>query len=174
MAPTDETGTTTRSILLPVILTTPHRPDIRGIGKVLRERADKIPSRFQTIIPHPALCRLLPLGTSPFFGRLHVGETGGISLIQILPLPSRRHHLRRPRHLRRETLASSGKIELKPGRADESWADVAVRVVGYCWVTLWFCSVLPVWLDESSAIGFSSTDRGVVTQFLLENWTQRA
>ena len=65
-------------------------------------------------------------------------------------------------------------IEFKPGKVDESWAEAVVRVGGYCWVTLWFYSTLPMWLDELSAMGFSSHNRGPVTQFLLsmrERWT---
>jgi len=67
-------------------------------------------------------------------------------------------------------LLSRGGVELKPGRVDESWMEMVVRVVGYCWVTIWFCVTLPVWLDESSTIGFASSDRGVITQFLLDVW----
>ena len=59
-------------------------------------------------------------------------------------------------------------IELKPGRVDESWAEVVVRIFGYCWVTLWFCSVLHIWIDEANILGFMSTDRGPITQFLLD------
>ena len=62
--------------------------------------------------------------------------------------------------------------ELQLGRVDESWVGTVVRVVGYCWVTLWFCLTLPVWVDESNAIGFGSTDRGPITQFLLDTWTR--
>ena len=69
-------------------------------------------------------------------------------------------------------LLHRGEIELKPGKADESWAEVAVRVIGYCWVTLWFCLTLPVWVDEPNTLGFSSSDRGPITQFLLETWKQ--
>jgi len=65
-------------------------------------------------------------------------------------------------------------VELKPGTVNESWVETAVRVIGYCWVTLWFCSTLPVWLDEPNSIGFGSTDRGAITQFLLDTWKQRA
>ena len=65
-------------------------------------------------------------------------------------------------------------MEFKPGRADESWAEVAVRVIGYCWVILWFCLTLPVWLDEPNTVGLSSTDRGHITQFLLDKWKQWA
>ena len=65
-------------------------------------------------------------------------------------------------------------IEFKPGKADESWAEVAVRVIGYCWVILWFCLTLPVWLDEPNTVGLSSTDRGHITQFLLDTWKKWA
>ena len=65
-------------------------------------------------------------------------------------------------------------IELKPEKAGGSWAEVVVRVVGYCWVTLWFCLTFPIWLDEPNAIGFSSTDRGPITQFLLDTWKKWA
>ena len=63
-----------------------------------------------------------------------------------------------------------GGIQLKPGRADENWAETVVRVIGYCWVTLWFCLTLPVWLDDPNSIGFSSGDRGPLTQFILDRW----
>ena len=65
-------------------------------------------------------------------------------------------------------------IEFKLGKADESWAEAAVRVIGYCWVILWFCLTLPVWLDEPNTVGLSSTDRGHITQFLLDTWKQWA
>jgi len=57
---------------------------------------------------------------------------------------------------------------LKPGRADESQTEVVVRVVGYCWVTLWVYLTLPGWLDELSYIGVGGLDRGAITQFLLD------
>jgi len=63
-----------------------------------------------------------------------------------------------------------GGIQLKPGRVGENWAEVVLRVVGYCWVTLWLCLTLPVWLDDPNSIGFSSGDRGPITQFLLDRW----
>ena len=65
-------------------------------------------------------------------------------------------------------------IELKPGKDDESWAEAGVRIVGYCWVTLWFCLTLPVWIDEPNAVGFGIRDRGPITQFVLDTWKQRA
>ena len=65
-------------------------------------------------------------------------------------------------------------IEFKPGKADESWVEAALRVIGYCWVTLWFCLTLPMWLDEPNTVGLTSTDRGPITQFLLDTWKQRA
>ena len=65
-------------------------------------------------------------------------------------------------------------IKLKPGETDGSWGEVAVKVIGYSWVTLWFCLTLPVWLDEPDSIGFGSIDRGPITQFLLDIWKQQA
>ena len=65
-----------------------------------------------------------------------------------------------------------GRIELKPGKAGESWAEVVVRIIGYCWITLWFTLTLPVWIDGLSVLGFSSFDRGPITQFLLDTWKQ--
>ena len=65
-------------------------------------------------------------------------------------------------------------IELKPGQAEESWAEVAVRVISYCWVTLRATLSFPVFLDGLSAVGWSSADRGPITQFLLTEWKQWA
>ena len=65
-------------------------------------------------------------------------------------------------------------IEFKPGKPDESWTEAGVRVIGYCWVTLWFCSTLPVWIDELNAIGLGSHDRGPITQFVLDTCKRRA
>ena len=65
-------------------------------------------------------------------------------------------------------------IEFKPGKADESWAEAVVRVIGYCWVILWFCLTMPLWIDESDTVGLSSTDRGPITQFLLDSWEKWA
>jgi len=67
-----------------------------------------------------------------------------------------------------------GGIELKPGRDDESWAGVVARIVGYCWVTLWFCWTLPIRLDELSALGLGITDRKPIAQFLVDTWGQWA
>ena len=66
-----------------------------------------------------------------------------------------------------------GGIELNPGRPDESWAEAVVRVIGYCWVTLWFCSTLPGWLGRADTIGPYSSDGGP-THLLLDTWKQRA
>lgn len=71
-------------------------------------------------------------------------------------------------------LLRRGGIELKPGRVDESWVEVGVKVIGYCWVILWFCLTLPVGLDDLSSIGFGRINRGRITQFLLDTWKQRA
>ena len=63
-------------------------------------------------------------------------------------------------------------IELKP--ENRSMGGAVLRVVGYCWVILWFCLTLPVWVDAPNTKGFSSIDRGPITQFLLDTWKQRS
>jgi len=70
-------------------------------------------------------------------------------------------------------LLRQGGIELKLGKADESWGGTAVRVVGYCWVTIWACLSFPIFIDGLSAVGWSSTDRGPITQFLLNEYRKR-
>ncbi|KAF9650495.1 hypothetical protein BDM02DRAFT_1382275 [Thelephora ganbajun] len=65
-------------------------------------------------------------------------------------------------------------IELKPGKVHGSWAEVVVRVIGYCWVIIWFCLTLPIWLDEASTVGFNNVDRGPGTKFLLDIWKRWA
>ena len=67
-----------------------------------------------------------------------------------------------------------GGIELKLGKADESQRGAVVRVIGYCWVTIWACLSFPIFLDGLSAVGWGSADRGPITQFLLNEWKQRA
>jgi hypothetical protein len=69
-------------------------------------------------------------------------------------------------------LLSRRGIELKPGRADESWLEAVLRVWGYCWVTLWFCWTCPMWMDENSTFGFHNTDRGAIAQFILDTWNR--
>ena len=61
-----------------------------------------------------------------------------------------------------------GGIELKPRGVNESFAEVVLRVIGYCWVTLWFCWTLPIRLDELSALGLGVTDLKPITQFLVD------
>ena len=61
-------------------------------------------------------------------------------------------------------------IEIKQGKDGGSWLGVVARAIGYCWVILWFCLALPVWVDGLNAAGFSNLDRGPVSQFLLDRW----
>jgi len=65
-------------------------------------------------------------------------------------------------------------IKFKPERSDGSFGGAVLRVVGYCWVTLWFCLMLPAWMDEPRIKGYNSVDRGPITQFLLDIWKQRS
>jgi len=41
-------------------------------------------------------------------------------------------------------LLHRGGVELRLGRIDGSWAKAVPRVIGYYWVTIWFCATLPV------------------------------
>ena len=72
-------------------------------------------------------------------------------------------------YLAKRSLRQRG-IEFNPEKAHGSWGETAARVVGYCWVTLWFCLTLPVWQDELNALGAGNNDRGPITQFLLDRW----
>ena len=67
-----------------------------------------------------------------------------------------------------------GGIELEPGKADRSWAETVVRIIGYCWVILWACWTFPIFLDGLNAVGWGSSDIGPITQFLLNEWKQQA
>ena len=65
-------------------------------------------------------------------------------------------------------------IELKPGKVNEAWVETALRVVGYCWVALWFCWSSPIWFDEMSSAGFNDMDRGPIARSILDTfkrWT---
>jgi len=76
-------------------------------------------------------------------------------------------------HIATRLLCRRG-TELKPGRTKERWVETVMRVIGYCWVTLWFCLTLPIWVDEPNTVGFFSSDRGPITQFLLDAWKRWA
>lgn len=56
-------------------------------------------------------------------------------------------------------------VKLKPGRADESRTETVVRVVGYCWVTLWLCFAIPI-----VGVKTSTTSRGRIVQYWLDTW----
>ena len=67
-----------------------------------------------------------------------------------------------------------GGIELKLGKADESWGGTVVRVIGYFWVIAWASFSFPIFLDGLSTVGWSNVGRGPITQFLLNEWKQRS
>ena len=64
--------------------------------------------------------------------------------------------------------------QINPGRTDESWVEAVVRVIGYCWVILWFCLTLPIYIDEASVVGFYTIDRWPIAQFLFDTWKRWA
>jgi hypothetical protein len=57
-----------------------------------------------------------------------------------------------------------------PGNHNESWAEAVIRVVGYCWVILWFCLTLPGYIDGASLAGNYTADRGPIARFLFDRW----
>lgn len=65
-------------------------------------------------------------------------------------------------------------IKPNAGKADGGWVHAAVRVIGYCWLLLWFCLTLPVWVDEFSVAGSGNVDRGPIARFLAGKWKQWA
>jgi len=60
-----------------------------------------------------------------------------------------------------------GRSEPKLEKTNELWEGAVVRIIGYCWVTLWASLTFPVFLDGLNATGWGSVDRGPITQFLL-------
>ena len=65
-------------------------------------------------------------------------------------------------------------IKLTPGKADRSWTETFVRVLGYCWVVGWLCFTWPMLQDGLSVIGYNNVDRGHISQFLSDakkRWT---
>lgn len=64
-------------------------------------------------------------------------------------------------------------VKINPGRADESWAGAVVRIMGYCWVILWFCVTLPEWRDKTGVAGVNSSRAGSsISQFIVDTWKQ--
>ena len=77
-------------------------------------------------------------------------------------------------HTAKRVLLQAG-IKLIPGRGEEeSWAEVATRVVGYSWVISWFYFTLPVWRDKTIAITFDGADKLSISQFMLGAWKRWA
>jgi hypothetical protein len=60
-----------------------------------------------------------------------------------------------------------GGTALKIGGIDESWAGTVVRVLGYCWVTLWFCLSLPVWIDGANELWFGNLGESSIAGYFM-------
>ena len=56
---------------------------------------------------------------------------------------------------------------LKTGEIGETWGGTVARIVGYCWVTLWFCLSLPVWIDEANQLWFGDVQESHIARFLM-------
>ena len=73
-------------------------------------------------------------------------------------------------YLTKQLLLQQG-IKLNPGKANESWADTAVRVLGYFWVVLWFCLTVPAWRDKTNSF-LCGVNGGAlpISQLVLDAW----
>ena len=67
-----------------------------------------------------------------------------------------------------------GGIEFKSGDVGLSWVEVFARGVGFCWVLLWFCFTVPIWMCEATVAGFGNVDRGPIAQFVMDRWENLA
>ena len=76
-------------------------------------------------------------------------------------------------YLSKQVLLRTG-IKLNPGDPNESWVEAIIRVMGYCWVVLWFCLTLPGYIDGASASGAYIIDRWAISQFLFDTWKRWA
>lgn len=65
-------------------------------------------------------------------------------------------------------------ITIKPGVADDSWVGTVLRIIGYCWVALWFCFSLPLWQDGNSSLQYADVDEGYIVRFISNGWKYRA
>ena len=61
-------------------------------------------------------------------------------------------------------------IKLTPGKLDGTRVGAVVKVIGYCWVILWFSWVFPIWQDGLSVLGLSTMDKKPLAQFLFNAW----
>ena len=61
-------------------------------------------------------------------------------------------------------------IKLTPGKLDGTRIGAIVRVIGYCWVILWFSWAFPIWQDGLSVLGLSTMDRKPLAQFMFNAW----
>ena len=72
-------------------------------------------------------------------------------------------------HVAKRSLLVVG-IKLTPEKLDGTRVGTVVKVIGYCWVILWFSWVFPIWQDGLSVLGLSTMDRKPLAQFLFNAW----
>ena len=72
-------------------------------------------------------------------------------------------------HVAKRSLLVVG-IKLTPGKLDGTRIGAIVKVIGYCWVILWFSWAFPIWQDGLSVLGLSTMDRKPLAQFLFNAW----
>ena len=61
-------------------------------------------------------------------------------------------------------------IKLTPEKLDGTRVGAVVKVIGYCWVILWFSWAFPIWQDGLSVLGLSTMDRKPLAQFMFNAW----
>jgi hypothetical protein len=59
---------------------------------------------------------------------------------------------------------------IKPEVVNRSWAGIFLRILGHCWVALWFCLSLPVMVDGNYSIQSSDIGEGQIAKFLSKRW----
>jgi hypothetical protein len=72
-------------------------------------------------------------------------------------------------YLARRLLLRAG-IAVKPEAAGGYWG-IFLRILGRCWVVLWFCFSLPILQDGNpDTHEFNDIDKGYIAQFLSNKW----
>jgi hypothetical protein len=72
-------------------------------------------------------------------------------------------------YVARRLLVRAG-IAVKPGAADGYWVGIFLRILGLCWVALWFCFSLPMLQDGNPAVQFGDIKKGYIARFLSNKW----
>jgi hypothetical protein len=72
-------------------------------------------------------------------------------------------------YVARHLLLRAG-IAVKPEAADGYWVGIFLKILGYCWVILWFCFAVPILQDGNPSIQFGEVEEGYIARFLSNKW----